>query len=479
MRALAASCDVVQHLLDDYLDGELPPEETARCEEHLGACPGCTATRGEAEAARALVRGLRDDGISEESRAQALAGFRAASARRCAEHALQPPGRADPAVHLVDDIGRLAGRCATAGHEAIVGNQLLSDELSDEEMSRLANLSGSQAVGLCEELLRRSYARRFDDPRMTLELARRAERIARGLQPTTHDRQEINDLGAKAVAHVGNALRVLGDLPAADRTLAEASALLRGGTRQPGLRAQLDAFRGELRRAQRRFGDALRLYDRAVSRCRSHALYQDVATWLVGKANVQHSAGDAEGAIKTLHFALLSMDPTADVKIMLAARHNLACYLLDAGRTREAQRHLEQLRPLYRESGDRMTQIRLRWTEGKLFMALGQYEQAQRAFLEVRDGYVQREMSYDAALASLDLATAHASQGNAEAMKQLAAEMLPIFLSLAVHREAIAALLVFQQAAEMEAVSLGLIKELAAYFEKASKNPALPFRSDS
>jgi hypothetical protein len=54
--------------------------------------------------------------------------------------------------------------------------------------------------------------------------------------------------------------------------------------------------------------------------------------------------------------------------------------------------------------------------------------------------------------------------------------MLPIFQSLGIHREAIAAVLVFQQAAEMEAVSTGLIQELAAYFQRASKEPGLRFR---
>jgi hypothetical protein len=53
--------------------------------------------------------------------------------------------------------------------------------------------------------------------------------------------------------------------------------------------------------------------------------------------------------------------------------------------------------------------------------------------------------------------------------------MLPIFRSLEVHREAMAALIVFQQAAEEERATLGLVEEIAAYLRRAARDPGLPF----
>lgn len=48
------SCDAER--LTGYVDGELPPEESARIAEHLGSCPGC---REQVEAERALREQIR------------------------------------------------------------------------------------------------------------------------------------------------------------------------------------------------------------------------------------------------------------------------------------------------------------------------------------------------------------------------------------------------------------------------------------
>jgi hypothetical protein len=52
-------------------------------------------------------------------------------------------------------------------------------------------------------------------------------------------------------------------------------------------------------------------------------------------------------------------------------------------------------------------------------------------------------------------------------MRRLAEEMLPIFKSQDIHREAIAALFVFQKAAEMERVTLGLIRDVTGYLKES------------
>jgi len=96
----------------------------------------------------------------------------------------------------------------------------------------------------------------------------------------------------------------------------------------------------------------------------------------------------------------------------------------------------------------------------------------------VRDELVASGLAYDAALAALDLAALYARAGRAAESKRLAAEMLPIFRSREVHREALAALVVFQRAAEMETVTLALVEEISRYLEQARLDPEMRFRAD-
>ncbi|HSK77829.1 MAG TPA: hypothetical protein VLQ45_15360, partial [Thermoanaerobaculia bacterium] len=129
--------------------------------------------------------------------------------------------------------------------------------------------------------------------------------------------------------------------------------------------------------------------------------------------------------------------------------------------------------------GDRMHLVRLRWLEGKIARELGRLAEAEGALREARDAFVERGIGFDAALVSLDLAMVYALRGESGKVKRLAAEMVPIFESRDVHQEAIAALLIFKEAAEAERISLGLLGRIAAYLERARRNPEMRFEPES
>ncbi|HET9225100.1 MAG TPA: hypothetical protein VFR31_00415, partial [Thermoanaerobaculia bacterium] len=76
---------------------------------------------------------------------------------------------------------------------------------------------------------------------------------------------------------------------------------------------------------------------------------------------------------------------------------------------------------------------------------------------------------------SLELASLYAEQGRTEDLKRLAKEMLPIFSSLQIHREALAALAFLRQAIETEKASLEMVTSVAAYLRRARHNPELRF----
>jgi thymidylate synthase ThyX len=139
-------------------------------------------------------------------------------------------------------------------------------------------------------------------------------------------------------------------------------------------------------------------------------------------------------------------------------------------------RLLEGARPLYYQLGDPMSLLRLRWVEGKIASALGHFNEAEELLRGVQAELIERELGYDAALLSLDLATIYASQGRSAEMRRLAEEMIPIFKSRDIHREAIAALFVFQKAAEMERVTLGLIRDVTSYLKESRASASLRSR---
>ena len=63
-----------------------------------------------------------------------------------------------------------------------------------------------------------------------------------------------------------------------------------------------------------------------------------------------------------------------------------------------------------------------------------------------------------------------------ETKSTVAEEMFPLFEAQDVHREALAALRLFQEAARREEVTAELVQELAVYFRDARVDPSLRFR---
>ncbi len=86
-------------------------------------------------------------------------------------------------------------------------------------------------------------------------------------------------------------------------------------------------------------------------------------------------------------------------------------------------------------------------------------------------------MDYDTALVSLELATIFAREGRTDAVKALARHMAPIFQAQGVHREALAALALFRQAAESEEVTADLARRLLDYLHRARQDPKLRFEA--
>ncbi|HEX7184758.1 MAG TPA: tetratricopeptide repeat protein [Thermoanaerobaculia bacterium] len=329
----------------------------------------------------------------------------------------------------------------------------------------------------CELLLDACREWGFQEPSRALEVARLGVEVAERLDPEAYGEARVNDLRARAWASQANAERILTDFRAAEKSFVKAERLLRLGTGDPLELAGLLLLKSSLLGHRQRFPEAFRMLDRVVRIGRRCGDLHLCGKALVSKGFFATMANDPEASLQYLAEGVPLVDAAAEPRLLVAARHNLIVGLTSTGRHREALKLLEQTRPLYERLGDRMNLIRLSWLEGTIARALGDFERAEALLLEVRAQLVERELGYDAALLSLDLAQIYARQGRCAEMRRLAEEMLPIFRSREIHREAASALIVFQKAASLERVTLGLVQELADYLKESRKNPGLRFNT--
>jgi tetratricopeptide (TPR) repeat protein len=333
--------------------------------------------------------------------------------------------------------------------------------LISEEASRF------NTWGFCELLLDAASDWGFQDPARALALSRLGVAIVERLDAGTYGKARVDDLGARAWACLGNAQRIRSDFRAAEKSFARAERLLKVGTGDPIEKAQILLIKASLYGNQQRFREAFRILDRVAAigrRCEDSHLH---GRGLITRGFLLGLAGDPEAAIRNLTEGLQRVDTASDPRLVVAAQHNLTLYLVESGRYLEALQLLDSARPLYHQIGDQMNLLRLRWLEGKIASALGHFKEAEDFLRSVHKELIDRELGYDAALLSLDLATLYAREGRTSEMRRLAEEMLQIFKSRDIHREAVAALCVFQKAAEMERVTLGLIREVSGYLKES------------
>lgn len=168
------------------------------------------------------------------------------------------------------------------------------------------------------------------------------------------------------------------------------------------------------------------------------------------------------------------IDVTVEPKLTFLLRKNLMLYLSDTGRADEAQKLLPEVRELAKTYGSRLESLRLLWTEGLLRHALNQTELAIEVLSQVREGFIAAEIGTDVALVSLDLAALYLEAERTEEARALATESIPLFTSRGIHREALAAWTLFRDAAERDALTVGLVQEVATRIRQAQGLPGAP-----
>lgn len=441
--------------LESFLAGGLSEDEDRALQRHLFICPRC-----EAQLTRLLPLEVPGWPASPEA-----VGGRGDVLGRVAEEKRPDTER------------RRAGLAAERAGAPGLWNEL---EPWDRERRRelVWHEPRFQSWGLFELLIDLSHRILPQDPREAEDLARLALDVAEQLSPPAHAVAAIESAKARAWIQLAHAQRLLSDFRQAEQAFQTAELHLSRSWLDPLDEGLLLEAKAPLRRAQGRFGEALEMLDAAI------AIYREInephlhgRALLVKGLTLQYRGGPGapEAAAECLRNSLFLLDGKREPRLVLVGQYNLIRGLYAGGRSGEAAALLPEAQKLVEEAGSRSDRLRLEWLAGQIAAAQGRLDEAEAVLLIVREAFIADGAAFDAALASLDLASLYAHLGRTPEVKRLAAEMLPIFQSLEVPREALAALLFFQQAAERETLTLGLVRELSSYLEKVQSNPQLRF----
>ena len=295
---------------------------------------------------------------------------------------------------------------------------------------------------------------------------------------------DLNQLRGYAWAHDGNARRVLGDLRNAEESFAIAESWWDAGTRSAGdalgYEPMILDLKASLRISQRRFGEAFAALDRLVVIHTGGSRPEHRDRHLAGRALVVKALGhgemgEPEEAIRLLEEAAPLLDAPRDPRLFLCLRHNLLWNLTTIAAYAQAQRMQPEVAALCQELGNPLDLMRLRWAEARIAAGLGHMAVAIELFQSLRRDFAERGIAYDAALVTLELTALYAQMGAFAEVKHLSLEIAGIFESQDVPREALAALLFFQKAAERERATAQLAREIGAFLEKLRCDPDLRF----
>ncbi|MCH9648948.1 MAG: hypothetical protein K0U98_11970 [Deltaproteobacteria bacterium] len=421
------------------MEERLPPEFLAVI-VHLGqVCEGCT------EGLRVPLRALRE-------------GLLPTDLKGISEIDLQ---RAQAQVAASAD-GELDGESA-----ALAARQL---EAAD----------AIKAWGLAEAWCQASLEAARHRPESALPWATLAVQAAgRAALPCLPDHCS-RELEMLAQAHRGNALRVLDEFHGAGQAFHEANESWRASDSQlfGDMRARTLSLVASLAIDQRRFDDALEDLSEAAEWARGW-LSKPVSfgpTLEIKRAHALAQLGRTREAVQLWGEVARTLRPTQETRLWLIAQKNQLFYLPDLGQFDRVRSLLPEVRSVAESHGTEADRIRVRWVEGRLALGTGEIARAEELLTSVRQSFLDLNQGYSAAVASLELATVYCQQGKLRQLRRLAMELVPIFQSKDIHREALAALALFQQAALAEEVTGHFLEELVSYFRRAEGHPQLRFR---
>jgi tetratricopeptide (TPR) repeat protein len=333
----------------------------------------------------------------------------------------------------------------------------------EERREHIQNAEDYQTWALVERLAHESVHAAADRPAKALAWAELALFTVPFVQGSDSRRRRLEGYATFCRA---NALRVGNDLDGSEAAFAKALLLWETGEEADPL--PLDEGRAldleaSLRREQRRFQEALDLHQRALD------ISHETSRFLLNKAFTLEQMGDVEAAVEALAQARPYVERTGEPRDVWVLLFNLSVNFWHLGRYKEAGDCLAEAREVAIRLGNELDLARTLWLAARLDGSLGRTAEAAAALEQVFDDLIAYPLPYDAALAGLDFAVLHLEQDHTREVIILAQRMEKIFVSLRIEREALAALLVFCEAARREEATVELARRTAEVIKTAQR----------
>ena len=325
-----------------------------------------------------------------------------------------------------------------------------------------------QNWALAERVSEESVAAASQDLKRAAHLARLAQEIALRVRGPEEWRKALQGWVA---AFPANVRRVIGELKPARRELERAKRLSRAGSDpgqvlDPGRLLDLEA---SLCCDERQFEKALALLDEALHVSHSPARV------LIQKGFTLEVLGEYERAAETLLAAEPLIDRDAEPRLWYMLRFNRAVVATHVGSYGEAIDLAREVREMVVARGDENELIRVMWLDGRIAAGLGRRAEALALLGQARRQFADKKMWYDEALALLEEAALLLDEGRTAEAKSSAQGLQKVFAANGVHREALAALRLFHDAAERKEATAELARRLLAYFFRARHDEGLRF----
>jgi len=379
---------------------------------------------------------------------------------------------------LATSFARAALNLLTAGSEAVHAREeaehlwrWLKRQKPEDQVALIEEDRRFQKWGLAVLVTEESLAAAPNRPKESLELARRALRIAERVGGSKEWRWRIQGYCGGILC---NSLRACNELPAARDARVRARKLWEDGAPgDPGLlnEAMLPWIEAACHRAQRELPQARKRIEEALELDDGELRGKILLT----KANIHDALGEPEASTAAILEALPHIDAEREPRLAWGARFNLLVDLIHLGRAEEARQRLPEIRRLAEKLGGELDLQRVAWLEAKIAFGLGDLREARNRFEQVRRAFDKPELSYLYALVSAELSQVLLEQGETVRVRAIAEEMFWIFRRQEVPVEALKALRIFCEAARQETATVELARRIVRYLYRAQGDPELRF----